>query len=171
MSSLRMILISEDSKVFKIPIPKEMVYKPVKQLSNQRVLQVTFYYETYDRKPSQLLKIYFDRIDLDDKGQYSYTDDERLRHFRNISIFTLQTPETYSDSTQEVTIPTASEVPTLKEKEAIINYFKDKMPQFYPQGCYILEKAIHESLERNEANKNFMKEVARLRKNKIIKLK
>ena len=163
MSGLRMIFLSDDRRVFKIPHPKNSIYKPVKQLSNETVLEVIFYYETYQRKPVKLLNVFFSRRQLDSKGQYLLTKDEQDRATRNLNLFSFETPETFSKSERQIPIPSALELPTSREKEIIIEYMKDKLPKLYPEGCYVIEKAIQRIKEKNKENKNFVKEVAKRR--------
>ncbi|MCD5414428.1 MAG: hypothetical protein LR001_05430 [Clostridiales bacterium] len=163
MSGLRMIFVSDDLRVFKISQPQNSIYNPVKQLSNATVLEVGFYYETYERKPVKLLNVFFDRLQLNSNGQYLLTEDELGRRTRNFNLFAFDTPETFSKSERQIPIPSTLEFPTSREKEIIIEYMKDKLPQLYPEGCYVIEKTIQGIKEKNEKNKNFVREVAKRR--------
>lgn len=167
LSGTRFLFISNDLDVYKIPIPKASIYKAVPQLANQSVLEVILYYETNERKPINLVDVWYNRLQLDSNGQYELTQKEIAYMSRNFILFSLQTPETLSKQEKPLPIPSALVMPTLSEKEALIKYIKKSMPKLYPQGAYVIERAIQSRTEINKKNTNLVKQAARLkRKNK-----
>jgi len=73
MSGIRIILISKEGKAYRIPIPKDFKYKPIPELSNQEVLEVHISYYTENRRPTQIIDFYFNRITLNENGGYEIT--------------------------------------------------------------------------------------------------
>ncbi|TVX94122.1 hypothetical protein [Paenibacillus agilis] len=76
MSGTKWLYINNKFKVYKVPNPINHKYKPIKELAEQEVLQLLLYYETYERKPSKLILMEFDRITLDSEGGYQLTEEE-----------------------------------------------------------------------------------------------
>lgn len=162
MSGSRRIFISESLKVYRVSQSKG--HKGIIELANQTVLEVFFYYETFERKPSNLLAINFDRLKLDSNGQYHFTDEEMAKKTRNLIIFGLfQTAEDLSKGSSPLPIPTAPVIPTRSEKEIILKYMKEKFPKLYVNGCYILEQQIRKLNERYDLDKKMVKEASELR--------
>src|SRR5690606_38403228 len=119
MSGLRYLLINSDYKVYKIPAPKNHIYPSVQELSNQLVLEVILYYETHNRKPNQLLHVSFDRLQLNNDGQFIMTELEREKGLRNFLLFGFETPESLSKRNEPLPLPSAIVTPTILEKEAL----------------------------------------------------
>ena len=143
-----------------------MVYKAVPEWRNQLVLEVILYYKTVNRKPSELLYVSFDRLQLDNDGLYIFTENEQKEKFRNFSLFAFTTPEILSERKEPLPIPSAVVIPTPSEKECLKNYIKNYLPQLYKSSMYIIEKTIQDHIETNKKHKNLVIEAARIRKEK-----
>jgi len=98
MAGTRFLFISKEAQVYKVPIPKDFEYKAIPSLADQDVLEVILHYETRNRKPHKLICVSFQRLSLDNNGQYKLTDDEMNNRSRNFREFALHTPETLSES-------------------------------------------------------------------------
>jgi len=163
MSGLRYLFISNDLKVYRIPSPKDGVYKAVPQLADQLVLEVILYYDTKDRKPYRLLNVFYDRLRLDSEGKYENTQQETEIRLRNFYLFGFQTPETLSKEEEPIPIPSTIVTPTSPEKDSLIKHIKSTMPLLYPGSVYVIEKSIQSCLKANKRDIDFVKEVARLK--------
>jgi hypothetical protein len=162
MSGIRYLFISNNN-VFKIPTPKDRIYKPIPQLANQDVLEIILYYETINRKPNKLLFISFDRMQLDNHGQYILTQEEINKGSRNFLLFAFQTPEILSKSDKPLPIPSTITIPTKSEKVCLKQYLKEYMPHIYTIGLHIIEKEIQTRNENNIKNIQFVKDAAKIR--------
>jgi hypothetical protein len=151
MSGIRWLFISEDCKVYRTYEPKNHVYKPIKELANQEVLEVILFYETKERKPYKLLQVWFDRLGLNSDGGYVVTDEARDRGLYNFIEYGFATPEDLANREKPLTIPIAPITPTDSEKEALYNYLQEKIPTLAKDAPYVVERCI-KSLKQNQLN-------------------
>jgi hypothetical protein len=151
MSGIRWLFISEDCKVYRTYEPKNHIFKPIKELANQEVLEVILFYETNKRKPYKLLQVWFDRLGLDFDGGYVITDEARDRGFYNFIEYGFETPEELAIREKPLTIPIAPIIPTNSEKEALYKYLKEKIPALAKDAPLVVERCI-KSLKQNQQN-------------------
>jgi hypothetical protein len=168
-SGIRWLFISNDCRVFRIPKPKNWVYKPVKELSGQEVLEVILYYETRDRKPFKLLRIEFDRIRLDPKGKYVFNDEDRERGMYNFLEFELTTPEKLANSDRPLAIPIAPVTPLPKEKAVLYAYLKGKLPILAKEAPLVLENAIQFAEQTHQKFIKLIKQAKKLKEGKYAR--
>lgn len=166
MSGIRWLFISKDYKVYRIPKPKKHVYKPIKDLSGQEVLEVILYYETRDRKPFKLLTVHFDRLSLNAEGRYMMSDEDRDRSFYNVFEFGIGTPEELAKRDKPLAIPIAPVTPSSAEKEALYTYLGEELPELAKDAPIIVEKLIGYSKESHQKNINLIKQSKRLKEAK-----
>jgi len=116
-------------------IPKKFVYKAIPEIANQLVLEVNLYFETLNRKPWKLLNVSFDRIQLDEHGQYILTDDEVNNGMYNFTHFAFVTAEDLANRDEPLRIPKAIVIPDSKEKEILFKYIKQKYPDLWENNA------------------------------------
>ena len=162
---IRWLYISKIGQVFKIPNPKNLVFKPVPELAGESVLEVSFCYEIKNRKPWMLTKLFFDRITLNSDGQFVMNDQDRQRAFRNFSIFGFATAEDISKRKGPLPIPNAPIIPNQLEKQALINYLKSVYPILWENSPNILEQEIQQRLKMHQDQIDTIK-IASLLRNK-----
>ena len=164
MSGIRFLFISKDNKVFRTSQPKNLVYKPILELAEQEVFEVILYYETKERKPNKLLTVWFNRLKLDSAGGHVVSDDTRKRAFFNYSVYGgFVTAEELANSDQPLAIPVAPVIPTVKEKEALYAYLKDKSPPLFKDAPFIVEKRITALKVTHQNNIDLMKRASKLK--------
>jgi hypothetical protein len=135
----RFLLISKESKAYKIPKPNNSIYKPVPELNNQEVLEVNLIYGTENRKPSELIRILFDRIILDHNGGYEVTwEGDSFSKFIHLLS---------ENQNNRINLPMKPVLPTEKEKTCILNYIKTHLQSLYENAPYILEAEIKQREE------------------------
>ncbi len=142
MSGIKFLYIDGQGEIYTIPVPKKFVNKPIPKLANKSVLEVFLFYETRDRKPWRLHEIGFDRILLDELGQYTLTEEEIHNRSYNFINFGFSTPEELGKREEPLSIPKAVALPTVKEKTALIDYIKQKYPMLWKNSPEVLEKSI-----------------------------
>lgn len=165
MPGMRNLYLANNS-VFKVPQPKESVFKAIPALKNQSVLWVELVYETKDKVPVSILKISFNRIDLDDNGQYKLTFDELTKSMRNINLFSFQTPESLGSGNEPLPIPSSLAIPTSAERKALLEYIVDKMPTLKHEAAYSVQKAIANAEAINKEYRDLIIAAAKIRKAK-----
>lgn len=141
MSGVKFLYLSGE-EVYPIPIPKKFVFKAIPELAKKSVLEINLIYETCNRKPWRLIDIGFDRILLDEIGQYTLTDQEAHNGLYNFLNFGYTTPEELSKREDPSPIPKAIVVPDAKEKEVLIKYIKKKYPLLWENSPEVLERSI-----------------------------
>lgn len=167
MSGVRFLYISQEGKVFRVPQPKNNRFKAVQELSDQVVLKVLLYYETEDRKPSKLLLVEFDRIQLDSEGVYELSDTEINKVIGNAFEYIFATPEEMAKSHRPFVIPLAPSLPDEIEKKALYDYLELKLPLLRKDAPLITEKTINKLNKIHEEKLTLVKEANKLRnKNK-----
>ncbi|MCO1603498.1 hypothetical protein [Desulfosporosinus nitroreducens] len=168
MSGIKFLFISGKGEVCPIPASKGSDYKAAPELANESVLVVELFYEVKNRKPWRLIHVGFDRIQLDEHGQYILTLEERVSKFYNISHFGLATAEELSKREEPVTIPKALVVPNAKEKEALISFIKRKYPILWKNSPEAIEVSIQSRLNTHLDLVSLVKKSTVIRqKNKI----
>ncbi len=162
MSGIRTIYVTESLNVHRVSRDKSGEKRPLVALANQTVLDVLFYYETVNRKPSRMVTVSFNRIRLNDEGADIITDEDLQRSMQCMnSVF--WTPEEEAEGLEYVSLPTISDYPTPKETECIYNYLKNDLPTLYPDGCFNVDLAIRGAVQINEKRVRRAKEVARIK--------
>ncbi|MCD9023455.1 hypothetical protein [Cohnella silvisoli] len=157
------LFISKDLKVTKIPKPINQVYKPIPSLARQEVLEVIMYYETKSRKPSELMIVNFNRFRLDENGGYVITDFERRRAFHNFFEFGMTTPEEKAEEDQPLALPIPPVIPTIKEKETLYSYLKQKYSVLANQTPMVVENMINFSKETHRKHIELVKKAMKIR--------
>lgn len=163
MSGSRFLFVSKDNKVLRTSQPKNQVYKPILELAGQEVLEVILYYETRDRKPNKLLTVWFDRLNLDSSGKYVVTDDARKRAFFNYLVYGFVTAEELAKSDRPLAIPMAPIIPSVKEKEALYAYLKDKSPPLFKDAPFVVEKCIQALKDDHQSNIDLIRRASKLK--------
>ncbi|WP_374019097.1 hypothetical protein ABU162_04990 [Paenibacillus thiaminolyticus] len=143
MNGTRWLYISNDFKVYRVPKPKNHVYKSIRELAGQEVLRIILYFEIKERNPFKLLLIEFERITLDLNGGYQLLQAEMSKALYNFFEFGLTTPEELAEKDTPLAIPMAPVIPTNREKEALYNYLKEKFKPLYVDAPYIMEMRIN----------------------------
>ncbi|GAU75433.1 hypothetical protein [Fusibacter sp. 3D3] len=169
MSGTRFLFITKDLQIYKVPMPRNYIYKAIPSLHNQDVLKVILHYETENRKPSKLVLVSFQRLTLDHNGQYELTNDEIREGSRNFIEFAYHTPESLSETDQPLPIPTPVALPTQLEKDCLKAYIKKNMPQLVGAGFYIIEREVESRKKINLEHKNLVLNASKLRRKKGIK--
>jgi len=164
LSGVKFLYVSREGKVYSVPIPKHFVYKAIPELANQSVLEVNLMYETRNRKPWRLFHIGFDRILLDENGQYTLTDEEVNNGLYNFLNFGYTTAEELSKREEPLTIPKAIVVPDTKEKEVLIKYIKQKYPVLWENSPGVLEMSIKSRITGHSELVKMIKEASVLRR-------
>ncbi|GAA0134942.1 hypothetical protein YSY43_17820 [Paenibacillus sp. YSY-4.3] len=142
MSSTLCLYISQEQKVYKIPKPKNHMYKPVKELAGQEVLKILLYYDTAERKPSNLNHIEYERITLDSEGVHQIKGKRISSEMYNFFAFGLATAEELADRESPPVIPRAPVVLKSDEKKALYNYLQKSYKSLFADAPFILEARI-----------------------------
>ncbi|MBS4022978.1 MAG: hypothetical protein KGZ79_11275 [Dethiobacter sp.] len=169
MPGIKFLYITSEGKVYTIPTPNDSTYKAIPELGNSSVLMVNLYYETKNRKPWRLIRVGFDRIQLEEHGQYVLTTQERHDKFYNFNMFGFMTVEELSKGDEPLPIPKAPDIPTAKEKIALINFIRSKYPALWENSPLAVEKAIEFNINAHSKLINMVKEAnLKRRKNSNI---
>lgn len=164
MAGIRYLYITEDLKVIKVPIPKGSAFKAVPGHKNQSVLCVELLYETENRVPVTIWRIIFNRIELDENGQYDLTTDEVSKNMRNVMLFSNQTPESLSEGDDPLPIPSSMTIPTRAQRKALLEYIKNKMPTLHSEAAYMVQQAVAIAEEQNKRYRKLILDAAKIRK-------
>jgi len=141
------LCICTDGKVIKVPNVKWDNNKGIIELSEQEVLHVHIAYELEERNPSGIIGIWFDRLLLDELGQYTLNKNHpALQNFINYS---LASAEDLCERGGPLTIPAAPVVPTQFEKEALNTYLKNKYPVLLKNSPQTIELTINRLNEQH----------------------
>lgn len=168
MSGSKSLYIAEDGKVYKIPQSKNRVSISNSNLANQSVLEVFLYYETKERKPFRLISIGFDRLQLDNIGQYQFTDEEMKMKMRNFNEFAFYTAEDFSKKPEPWPIPDAAVIPNKIEKDVLVNFLKEEYPLLSNNCLQIIEREVQRR-KSNHANLiNLIKTAIKIKNKKVI---
>lgn len=131
--------LSDNNEIYKIPKSYYGQCKSITKLANMNVLEVVLIYETLNRKPEKLIKIEFNRYQLNHEA---YATDKynsnALQNFLNYGL-------TSADDLclrKEIPIPRAFIAPNEKEKQAIYDYLKTKYPVLWDDCSYLTELCI-----------------------------
>lgn len=168
MTGIMCLYITSKCDICKIPIPNGKVYKPIPSLANEEVLFTMLYYETLDRKPSNLIIANFDRFQLDANGGYELTLDEIKKRYYNFDNYGFVDSELLSENNC-IQIPQATVLPTENEKEALYNYIKEKYPSLWRNFCERIESYIQNCIHNDLELKKLVKKASLLRNNALKK--
>jgi hypothetical protein len=149
--------------VFRISQPKNQVYKPIQELAGQEVLEVILYYDTIDRKPYKLLTVEFDRLRLDSEGRHVVSEEARRRGLYNFLEFGLVTPEELANRDRPLSIPVAPIIPTVREKEALYNYLRDKLPVLAKDAPLVVEIRLKSRDRIHQRNIDLVRQAKKLK--------
>lgn len=164
MTGIMCLYITNNSEIYKIPIPNGNIYKAIPSLSNQYVLFSLLYYETVNRKPVNLILANFDRLKLDCNGGYEFTIDEIKRQSYNFDNYG------YTDSKELsqkdcIPIPQATVLPTKNEKEVLYNYIREKFPSLWDGFSERLESYIQNCINNDLARREMVRKAFVLKYN------
>lgn len=168
MTGIKCLYITNDKKIYKIPIPTGNLYKPVSTLANQEVLFTLLYYETFNRVPSKLISANFDRIQLNNTGGYELTVEEMKKRYYNFEHYGFNDAELLSKK-EYIPIPQATVIPTASEKKVLYNYIKNNFPLLWCNFSQILENYITQCICNDLELRLLVKKASILRKNALKK--
>lgn len=140
MAGMINLYVTNEGKVLKIPNTKFCENMPLPELCSQQVLHVQIVYETEDRKPYSVLGAWFDRLSLNELGQY--IENKYPPAMQNYINYSGSTVEDLSSREEPLTIPAAPILPTKFEKDCLINYLKSKYPMLWQNSPQVIELAI-----------------------------
>jgi hypothetical protein len=162
MTGFMNLYITKNCEVHKIPIPNGKVYKPVPVLADQEVLFTLLYYETINRKPSNLIMVNFDRFQLNSDGGYQLTIDEIKKRCYNFDNYAFIYDKLLSEKNC-LQIPQATILPTNNEKVALYDYIKEKYPSLWNNFPQALQCYIQNCLDRDLELRRLVKKTNILR--------
>jgi hypothetical protein len=144
--SVKYILVFNNN-VLEVPMSKLNKGKFINpELSNQNVLKIEMIYETNNRKPYNIIRILFDRINFDKNGVY-YMDDS-LTEENSIKLeYVMYSINSELIDPQPLPIPKAPIIPSKGEIEIIKGYLTKKYPFLLNNSPNALEYWIKRSKE------------------------
>lgn len=167
MSGVKWLYISSDYKIYKVSQPKDRVFKAVKELAGQDVMQVMLAYETSVRKPSRLFHIEFCRISLNPDGTYNLNDSERVGVWHNANHFLNADPQRLAEREGQFVLPIAPSIPSSKEKLVLYDYLKKHFPLLAKDAPTLVEKTIRIGNQLHKERIEMIKKAKLLRERKI----
>jgi hypothetical protein len=87
-----------------------------------------------------MLGIWFDRIEIDDLGQY--IENKNHPAIQNFLNYSLASAEELSQREEPLIIPAAPILPTRFEKQHLIGYIKDRYPKLWNNSPQLIEETI-----------------------------
>jgi hypothetical protein len=132
----------DDNKVYKVPKPKNNVFKAVSELSNKKVLFVELAYEIVNRRPYKLIRVSFSRVELDKLGQLDFEQLKRGPELMNLINYEFTTPKQLMERSGPLIIPLAPSNIYKEEKERLISYLKEYYPVLAKDCPLIMEQHI-----------------------------
>ena len=163
MSGTRWVLISKDNKVYKISQPRNWIFKPMRELAGEEVLEVILYYDIKNRKPNKLLMVDFDRINLSEEGSRIQSDEDDRKVLHNFFEFGLTTIEELAKK-EVLAIPVAPIIPSTLEKEALYTYLREKLEVLADEAPIIVENRIKYLKQKHMECVSMVREASKLRK-------
>lgn len=164
MGGIKWLYISKENKIYKVPNPKNGIFREIKELSEQDVLKVMLYYRTKNRKPDKLVMVEFDRITLDSNGVYEVIDEREKRMLQNAFQFIYNTPQQLADNKSPFELPQEPSVPSNIEKIALYEYLNQNFPNLGNDAPAIVENAISSLKKIHQKKINLIEETNKLRK-------
>ncbi|MHB1167141.1 MAG: hypothetical protein ACYC0N_01205 [Carboxydocellales bacterium] len=164
LAGFKWLYLSREGKIYKLPNPKGNAFKPIPELANQEVLEVSIVYVTMDRRPHRLLSIAFNRVRLNGDGQFILTEEERKRNLRNFLNFGLVTAKQLSERDTPLPIPDAPTTPNDIEKRILTDYLKKELPILWQSDPGMLERVIFLRNQTHIKMSNLVKEASRIRR-------
>ena len=156
------LYICRDGKVIKLSRGKWDKNEPMYKLSLQEVLHVQIAYESVQRIPSIMLGVWFERLQLNEVGQY--TLNRYHPAMQNFIKYAFDSAEELSKRDEPLTIPVAPIIPTQFEKEALNAYLKNKFPVFLKNSPQKIELTIKRLREQHKEYIELIKKANDLRK-------
>lgn len=163
MSGVKWLYISEDTKVYALPNPKQDDFKPVPELANKNVLMISIGYETLNKKPYKFTSIQFDRVSLDCAGKFILTDEIIHAKMRNFLEFGSETPKSLSERETPLSIPDAPILPSEKELVTLKEYLKNNYSALFANSYNIIANEIKRKNEIHQKYLMILKEAAKIR--------
>lgn len=150
-----MVLHISDNSIFKISHLLFNNKKTVAKLTNKDILQAFIYYDTYNRKPSSLLLIDFDRLKIDSDSNIIYSESEVYSDYliRHI-IFSEKSPQLEKN----IPLPRAPIIPNDIEKRLLYKFLNDNFPMLAEDCPYYVESYIKDKIRIHNKNKKIVKE-------------
>jgi len=146
-----------NSSVYEIPIKQINAKKVVKaELSNLRVLMVTFAYETENRKPFQLGPFWFEYVSFDMNGVYDFKE-EHLSDKNELLLEYAMSGLTTCEP-RPLPIPPVPVIPTEIEIQAIITHLNRNYPFLLKNFPDAINDSIRRSKKIHEKNIKKLKE-------------
>lgn len=158
------LYVSGKKGVYKIPKSKynenyDLEFKKVKEFANEKVILITLFYETLNRKPYKLELVSFHRAQLDKDGGYAITQkviDDTSSNFFNYAFCDADDLA----KRETIAIPVAPDnIPTEEKKKALYTYLNKKYPIFMNDCPYFVEKNIKEIEDHYNELKELFKAV------------
>lgn len=120
------LFITFKGQIYKVPNPRNGVFKEVQDLANSSVLYVCLAYEILNRKPFKTVQMWYDRININSNGQYIITDEEIQKKMRNYKNFGFEQIIEAAFDMNIPEIPDAPALPNSVQKEGLRKYFQSK---------------------------------------------
>lgn len=152
-----------DNKVFKIPSPKDRTHKAILELANKDVLYTYLVYTTKNRKPDTLTDVFFDKISLDNEGQYRLTKKEIDRKSFNFIHFGFQTIKSLSESEELWIIPQAPVIPNSQEISIILKYLFGNYPSLATNALWVIDSYIADVTQHHKKTIDMIKKAKKLK--------
>ncbi len=156
------LCICMDGKIIKVPNVKWDNNKSIPQLSEQEVLHVHIVYDTEERNPNMIIGVWFDRVQLDELGQYSLNKNHPS--LQNFIEYAFVSAEELCERNEPLTIPAAPVVPTQFEKESLNTYLKNKYPVLLKNSPHAIELTINRLNEQHRKYIGLVKKANSLRR-------
>ena len=155
------LCICTDGKIIKVPNVKWDNNKGIPELSAQEVLHVHIAYDIEERKPSRIIGVWFDRLQLDELGQYNLN----INHpsLQNFIKYAMASAEQLCEREEPLAIPEAPVLPTQFEKEALNAYLKNKYPVLLKNTPHTIELTINRLKEQHRGYIDLVKKANLLR--------
>ncbi|MFL0198508.1 hypothetical protein ACJDU8_23550 [Clostridium sp. WILCCON 0269] len=150
MTSYMVLHITDNYKAYKISKRIYEMNKSTLKLANQNLLQVMLIYDTYNRKPSKLIKVEFDRITVDSNSFIIYS--ESSFEFENNTVNYIFSDANELALLNKLPLPRAPVIPNQHEKVSLYEFIDKKYPFFHNPCVYLTEQYIN--IKNNIYSKN-----------------
>lgn len=155
-----------DDKVYRVPVPKDNAYKSILELANKTVLYAQLIYNLENKKPKELINIYFENFDLDNNGQYILTDEKVNRNMYNVINFGFTSPNELSLREDPWVIPQCPVIPNSKQKSIIISYLRSRYPSLERDALWVIENYVNVRKRQYNEIIDLIREANKLRNQK-----
>lgn len=146
--------ISNNNEIHKVPKSYYDESKTIIKLSNTTILEVMLIYDVLNRKPEKLVRIEFNRCQIDSFANIvNRNDSNALENFLNYSGCTADE----LSLREQIPIPRAYTFPTDKEKQVLYDFLKKKYPVLWNDCPYITEFLIKKQTDMFDQYKELVK--------------